>query len=138
MTFWLLIRIILRDGGNWFTPDIQSTDSRTSLNQWPPQAGSIAVVGKQQANKDIIHLINFSNANHLDWRDTDGTQAYPVNISECTFSLPNTKSVRKVWFASPDYNGGCSTELSVTEIMGRQQFSIPYLEYWSMIVVEYE
>ena len=52
-------------------------------------------------------------------------------------NLQNNQSVTKVWYASPDLDGGASKELSFTQVGGNLVFKIPSLQYWGMIVVEY-
>ena len=42
----------------------------------------------------------------------------------------------KVYAASPDYKAGMPVELPVTYADGQLTFTLPYLHYWTMIVVE--
>lgn len=128
---------ILRDGGNFNTPILFSGDGKVNLKSWPPAYSNIAVVGKKVENKQIIHLINFSNANSLNWRDTNGEQAKPSIKTNFILNLQNNQTVTKVWYASPDLNGGASKELSFSQVGGNLVFKIPSLHYWGMVVVEY-
>jgi dextranase len=89
-------------------------------------------------NKQIVHLINFSNANSLNWRDTNGEQAVPVVKKNLTMNLQNNQTVSKVWYASPDLDGGASKELSFSQVGSYLVFKVPSLQYWGMIVVEYQ
>ncbi|NJW54254.1 hypothetical protein HC175_15185 [Salinimicrobium sp. CDJ15-91] len=42
-----------------------------------------------------------------------------------------------MWFASPDVNGGASQELEFTQSGNQITLEVPYLKYWSMLVLEY-
>lgn len=129
---------LLRDGGTFNNPVLMSGDGKVSLNSWPPVSSSVSVIGKKVGNKQIVHLINFSNASHLNWRDTNGEQAVPVIKKNLTMNLQNNQMVSKVWYASPDLDGGASKELSFSQAGSYLVFKIPSLQYWGMIVVEYQ
>ena len=129
---------LLRDGGTFNNPILISGDGKVNLNSWPPVASSVSVVGKKLGNKQIVHLINFSNANSLNWRDTNGEQAVPVVKKNLTMNLQNNQTVSKVWYASPDLDGGASKELSFSQVGSYLVFKVPSLQYWGMIVVEYQ
>jgi len=60
---------LLRDGGNFNSPGISSTDGKLNLYAWPPQYNNVAVIGKEVGNRQIIHLLNFENVTSLNWRD---------------------------------------------------------------------
>jgi len=128
---------ILRDGGTFNSPSISSTDGKTSLNQWPPSTGQVAVVGKEFTDKQVVHLINFFTAAHFDWRDNSGNQTYPTTYYNCSYSLLASKQVTRIWFASPDYNSGASVEIPFQTNDNMINFSLPSLTYWDMVVIEY-
>lgn len=129
---------LLRDGGAINNPDMTAADSKTRLNNWPPQTGQVSVIGRDLGDKQVIHFINFSNANSLQWRDADGTQVKPVTINAPAFSFATTKTVKNVWFASPDLDNGASRSLAFTQSGGKVTFTVPSLQYWDMVVVEYQ
>lgn len=128
---------LLRDGGTFNNPVLLSGDGKVSLNNWPPASSSVSVIGKKVGNKQVIHLINFTNANNLNWRDTKGEQAVPNTKKNLTLNLQNSQAVSKVWYASPDLDGGASKELTFSQVGGYLVFNVPSLQYWGMIVVEY-
>jgi dextranase len=136
--FMVAYQNLLRDGGTFNEPAIVSTDGKTSLEQWPPSTGNVSVVGKTFDNKQVVHLINFANAAHFDWRDNSGNQNYPTTFYNCTYSFTYERTVARIWFASPDYYGGVSQDLDFTNSGTKISFTIPTLEYWSMLVFEYE
>ncbi len=128
---------LLRDGGTFNDPSLTSTDGKISINQWPPQMGSVAVTGCDLGNTQVIHLLNFASANSLAWRDTNGTQAAPNTFTNVKLSLQTSKAVKKVWVASPDYEDGTPQTLDFTQTGGSISFTLPSLKYWDMLVVEY-
>jgi dextranase len=52
-------------------------------------------------------------------------------------SFSTTKTVKNVWMASPDYNDGTPQVLSFKQTGGNVVFTLPSLQYWDMVVVEY-
>jgi dextranase len=128
---------LLRDGGSFNTPDIISADGKTIINNWPPQNGSISVIGKDLGTSEVIHLINFANAATFDWRDTNGNQTTPKLFTNISFILTTSKPVKKLWMASPDIDGGVLHEISFTQSANADSFTLPSLQYWDMLVAEY-
>ncbi|VAW20907.1 dextranase precursor [hydrothermal vent metagenome] len=126
---------LLRDGGVFNNPILNSMDETVSLKNWPPQTGTISVIGKTVGSKQIVHLINFIS-NSSEWRDTNGTKSIPNTIENFEVSYTATQNVSKVWFASPDLNFGNAIELDF-QIDGSQiSFVVPSLKYWDMIMIE--
>jgi len=128
---------LLRDGGITNTPSLACLDGKMALNQWPPQIGCVSISGKDMGNEQVIHLLNFTNANSLNWRDTNGTQTTPNTIVNTKVSFSTTKTVKNVWMASSDYNDGTPQVLSFTQTGENVVFTLPSLQYWDMLVVEY-
>ncbi len=128
---------LLRDGGTFNSPDIISSDGKTKLNNFPPQNGSISVIGKDMGSRQVIHLINFANASAFDWRDTNGTQAVPATFKTISFVFNASKTVKKLWMASPDLNGGALQQIPFATSGSAISFTVPSLQYWDMIVADY-
>jgi len=129
---------ILRDGGSFNASAVTSTDRQMSINSWPPQSGNVAVVGRLAGNRQIIHLINFSTATDLLWRDNEGSRQVPLKYQNSDINIEVSGIVSKVWYASPDYNHGSSAELDFTQNGNIISLEIPYMQYWGMIVAEYQ
>ena len=129
---------LLRDGGNFNNPDISCTNGQISVANWPPQSGQVSVVGKVIDKKQVIHLINLSQANNFDWRDIDGRTPEPTMKSTIALQLRTAQAIEKIWFASPDISGGVAKEVTFTQNAASASFSLPSLKYWDMIVVEYK
>ena len=135
--FLVAYQNLLRDGGTFNSPVLTSGDGKINLKSWPPAYSNVAFVGKKTDNKQIIHLINFTNATSLNWRDTNGEQTTPTKKTNMIINVQNDQNIAKVWYASPDMDGGTSKELSFNQVGGNLVFKIPSLQYWGMIVIEY-
>lgn len=127
---------LLRDGGVFTNPAINTGDGKMNLSSWPPTMGKVSAIEKQVGSRHIVHLLNFTNANSLNWRDTDGTQKVPEVIKKAMINLTHSGTVTRVWYASPDYNGGNAVELVFSQNGSNINFKVPFLQYWGMIVVE--
>lgn len=129
---------LLRGVGTFNSPSVTSGDQKIKLNNWPPAMGAVSVIGKQIDNKQVIHFINFVNASSLQWRDADGKQPLPETFSDCQVNFQTTKKVKNIWIASPDINFGASQNISFNQSDSGITFTLPFLQYWDMVVVEYE
>ena len=128
---------ILRSGGTFNNPIITSSDGKMKLNNWPPASGSVSVIGKDLGQKQIINLINFVNASSLNWRDADGKQTVPQTFTNVALNFQSSKTIKKIWFASPDVDFGASQNIDFTQSGNSVNFTLPSLQYWDMIVIEY-
>lgn len=135
--FLVAYQNILRDGGTFSTINVQSADGSLSFENWPASQGNIAVVGKKFTDKDAVHLINFSQANTMEWRDTNGTQKEPVLVKDIQVKVNTSNTVTKVWLASPDINGGVAMNIDFSQSGSEVLITIPSLKYWDMVVFEY-
>lgn len=129
---------LLRDGGTFFSATASSLDGKLTINQWPPVRNQIATVGKRIGKTDVIHFLNYTNAVHLDWCDADGNQAAPSLIEAAKVKITVNGTVKTVWVASPDANGGVSRTLDFTQNGANIEVVLPSLKYWTMVAVEYE
>lgn len=129
---------LLRDGGVFGGMTVSSLDAKMTVNQWPPVRNQVATVGKRFGKTDIIHFLNYTNAIHLDWCDTDGDQAEPSLIEAAKVKMTVNGTVKAVWVASPDVNSGVSRALDFTQSGADIEITLPSLKYWTMVVVEYE
>ena len=127
---------LLRDGGTENSIAINCTNGEMKLNVWPPKLGSVTTYAKQVDGKQVVHLLNFSQANSLSWRDVDGTMPEPALITKAALQMNLPAKVNKLWVASPDVHGGALQELAFTQENGVVSFTLPTLKYWTMIVAE--
>ena len=128
---------LLRDGGEFIGVKAESADGKVNLNVWPPVRNSIATVGKRVGKRDVVHFLNYTNAVHLDWCDTEGNQQEPTEFSDVAVRIPAKGAVKSVWVASPDFNGGVSQSLEFKNAGGFVEVVLPKLHYWDMVVIEY-
>lgn len=128
---------LLRDGGTFNNFSLTSINGKVNLATWPGQSGKVAVIGKEFTDKQVVHFINFTNANTLQWRDKNGIQAEPLQINSIQLGFVPPKPVKKIWFASPDVNKGSVQELELAVSGTMVTFTIPSLKYWDMLVIEY-
>lgn len=135
--FLVAYQNLLRDGGSFSTINVQSQDGGLSFANWPASQGDVAVLGKKFANRDVVHLINFSNASSMEWRDTNGTQKEPDLVSNIQIKVPVSRSVSNVWLASPDIDGGVARNIEFTQSGNEIILTLPSLKYWDMVVLEY-
>lgn len=129
---------LLRDGGEWFGVDVESMDKQCVFNQWPAVKGQVATVGKAQEGRDIIHLLSYRNAVHLDWCDTNANQGEPDLLTDLSVRLPAKMQPTHVYVATPDANFSVAQELDFDYADGMLTLTIPSLKYWTMLWVEYE
>lgn len=135
---------LLRDGGNaWTGVDAVSLTGEINFNQWPPQKGNVATVGKNldDGKTSVVHLLNYTNAIHLDWCDTNADQQEQdlIENKEIELSIDGRSgTIKSVWCASPDFDFGVAGTLEFTQNSDKIKLTLPALKYWTMIVVEYE
>lgn len=107
------------------------------INTWPPQQGKITSFAKDVDGKQVIHLLNFINADELSWRDLNGTMPVPSQQTKMELELAASNKVSRIWVASPDIHAGASQDLTFEQKDGKVCFTLPSLKYWTMIVVEF-
>ena len=135
---------LLRDGSRgWTGVDAMSISGEISFNQWPPQKGNVATVGKNldDGKTSVVHLLNYTNAIHLDWCDTNADQQEQdlIENKEIELSIDGRSgTIKSVWCASPDFDFGVPRTLEFTQNSDKIKLTLPALKYWTMIVVEYE
>ena len=93
--------------------------------------------GFQTKNNIKLSKINFTNSKTQTWRDNTGVQVAPVTIKDAKLEFTSTGTVKKVWVASPDIIGGASRSLNFAQSGTKVSFTLPELQYWDMVIVEY-
>lgn len=130
---------VLRDGGKLSTSvSVKPGDSKMRIQAWPPVTGSVCTIARSYDDRDVVHLLNFTQANSTDWRDADGSMPRPRKIASPSCQIAVSREVKSVWMASPDIAGGAVHELAYTVQNGMLEVTLPSLLYWDMIVVEYK
>ena len=124
---------ILRDGRTFNSVTLSGG---TNVRYWPPVQGKVATVGAQWGSSQVFHVLNYSNAQTLNWRDDNQVQPAPATISNLALNFPYTTPITRMWVASPDFNQGQPQAITYTQSNGVVNFSLPSLKYWSMVVAE--
>ncbi len=128
---------LLRDGGDFNQPSINSLDRKMVLSKSVGSVGSVSVVGKEFEHRQVIHLLNHMDSKTAEWRDNNAQQATPRLILNSQLEFSSSKTVKDVWVASPDIIGGASRSVNFVQSGNKVLFTLPELKYWSMIVLEY-
>ncbi|MYL53971.1 hypothetical protein GLW08_11545 [Pontibacillus yanchengensis] len=127
---------------NLLRDDVQPAELNITTSQWvqlsdKPARGELYTFAKKKEDKKIIHILNYFNTDHMNWRDTNGTQTEPAMKQELSLSIAESKKVKNVWIASPDWNNGLPSQLKFTQEDGHVELTLPKIQYWDMIVMEY-
>lgn len=86
---------------------------------------------------EVYSLVNFIGIDASDWNQP--TTVPPTAQENVSVSIGVSRSVKRVWAASPDDASTMeATELAYTVEDGVLSLTLPRLNYWSMIVVEYD
>ena len=113
-------------------------DTLTSYNSEVGRIWSFTKV--KDAKTEMLHLINFTNANHVEWVDKMGTQAEPEVLKNKKVKHYVSIEPTRVGVASPDYKQGIyenvDFEVGKDESGKYITFELPSLEYWTMVVIQ--
>ncbi|MFN8451256.1 MAG: glycoside hydrolase family 66 protein [Anaerolineae bacterium] len=86
---------------------------------------------------EVYSLVNFIGIDASDWNQP--TNVPPTAQKNVSVSIDVTRSVKRVWAASPDDASTMeAAEIAYTVEDGVLSLTLPRLNYWSMIVVEYD
>ncbi len=131
---------LLRDGGTLSTDAAlvpTDTSGKISINGWEPQLGGVTSIAREKDDCLVLHLLNFTSANSLSWRDMDGTMKAPSKKTNIPLCLANyEKKVEHIYVATPDQLGGAMQELDFKQEDGKLTFTLPSLTYWTMLVIQ--
>lgn len=130
---------LLRDGGTLNTSTSlvpQDTSGKISINGWAPQLGGVTTIARQKEDCTVLHFLNFISANSLSWRDMNGTMPAAITKTNIPLKMTYAKPVKHVYVATPDKLGGAMNELDFTQTGSTLTFTLPYLNYWSMVVIQ--
>ncbi len=125
----------LRGNGNVADVEISCTNKKATINAWPAKKGNVAAYARQLGAAKVVQLLNYTKADNMSWRDYDGTMPAPEVLSSVAVRLKVSDATR-VWTASPDTLGGLPQELPFQTDGEYITFTVPSLEYWTMVVVE--
>jgi len=109
-----------------------STDSARATDKvWP--------IVRQGDRVVTINLINLMGISSPEWNGA--LRAGPTPLEDLTVHYTTDRPVERVWFASPDQRSPAPVHLEFAITLDseghRISFSLPRLEYWDMVVVEF-
>lgn len=85
---------------------------------------------------DTFSLINFMGVSQTNWNEP--TTDTPSLVTDLSVNIAVSRPVARVWTASPDAEASMNASLlPFTVEDGGLRFTLPNLNYWIMIVVEY-
>ncbi|WP_339205185.1 glycoside hydrolase family 66 protein [Paenibacillus sp. FSL K6-3182] len=134
--FLVAYQNILRDGVEESELIVSSTGD-TSVSAAPEQ-GKIWSFAKQKSGSNIVHFINFTDAKTMEWNDSKGEQAVPIERKEIDISIETEREVASILFASPDYYQGSPIKLSFKQQEGKVTLKLPVLKYWDLLTINYK
>lgn len=104
-----------------------------------PKPYSVNTYSTTKGNVTAIQLLNYSNfsRDNFNIRDIKETMPEPNVLLNKKIVLDDAASVARIWVASPDCFGGAPQEVVFTQNNGKVTFTLPSLEYWTMVVVEH-
>lgn len=134
--FLVAYQNLLRDGGSLNEVTVTSADGKLNFAPWAPSLGNVVTLGRKVGTRQVVHLLNFSQANSLSWRDLNGTMPEPQLVESVAVDITTADPVERVWMASPDIDGGAVRELPFENTATGVRITIPSIKYWDMIVLE--
>lgn len=104
-----------------------------------PKPYSVNTYSTMKGNVTAIQLLNYSNfsRDNFNIRDIKETIPEPNVLLNKKIVLDDAAPVARIWVASPDCFGGAPQEVVFTQNNGKVTFTLPSLEYWTMVVVEH-
>ena len=130
----------LYDTSRELTPTITSLSGH-SLSIWNyqkgPQPRRITIHAKETTTgARVYHLLNFTSANSLSWRDLNGDMPSPSTQNNISLDIDSDRMVSRVWVATPDSHACAPVLLPFTQQGRSVTVTVPTLEYWTMLVLE--
>ncbi len=135
--FLVAYQNLLRDGGSFTQAAVESGSEAVAFNAWPPVHGQVSVVSKSWGERQVLHLLNFAGTSTFLWRDNANAQTEPTVFKDLPLTFRSEQPVSAIWLASPDFQGGAPYAIDFTQEGNQVSLTLPYLQYWDMVVVEY-
>ena len=104
-----------------------------------PKPYCVNTYSTKKGNVTAIQLLNYSNVSrdNFNVRDLKETMPEPNVLLNKKIVLDDATPVSRIWVASPDCFGGAPQEVVFKQNNGKVTFTLPSLEYWTMVVVEH-
>lgn len=115
---------------------VSEATRKIPFNNWPPEEGKVTTYAKKIGDRTVVHFLNFRSVDNLSWRDLKGTRPAPGKVIKSDVKIKYDSKATRIWVASPDQHAGALQELAFTQKDSYIHFELPYLEYWTMLVIE--
>jgi len=96
---------------------------------------SVWLSSKENESYKTVHLINLLNRSDLLWRDDAGKVKEPSLQKDLKLKITYSSTIKNIYAASPDHNGGSLEELDYRYSDGMITLTVPSLKYWTMILI---
>jgi dextranase len=96
---------------------------------------SVWLSSKENESYKTVHLVNLLNRSDLLWRDDAGRVKEPSLQKDLKLKIPYSSTIKNIYAASPDQNGGSLEELDYRYSDGMITLTVPSLKYWTMILI---
>ncbi len=97
--------------------------------------GRAAVIVRKGTASETFSLVNLMGIDDSHW--DVGLKQGPTPLHDLAVTLQVTQPVKRVWLASPDGDTPSAQAVDFTSSDGSIGFTVPTLDAWTMIVVEY-
>ncbi len=115
--------------GSALTIDGVTTQSDQSRDQ-------VAVIVRQGRDFETFSLVNLMGINTPHWDEHAYTD--PTPLTNATVHLKSSKPISHLWLASPDSPDFALQPVTfTTEADNQVSFTLPQLDYWTMLLVDY-
>ena len=123
----------------WDFSEPDPTKEKTEDQTIGPKPYSVNTYSTMKGNVTAIQLLNYSNfsRDNFNIRDIKETMPEPNVLLNKKIVLYDAAPVARIWVARPDCFGGSPQEVVFTQNNGKVTFTLPSLEYWTMVVVEH-
>jgi len=130
------------DGVNvaaWDLSDPNPSITDAAYQTIGPKPYCVNTYSTKKGNMTAIQLLNYSNVSrdNFNVRDLKETMPEPNVLLNKKIVLDDATPVSRIWVASPDCFGGAPQEVVFKQNSGKVTFTLPSLEYWTMVVVEH-
>ncbi len=96
----------------------------------------VAVIVQQGQTSETFSLVNLMGLDGGYWDEQ--LSHGPTPLSNLAVTLQVSRPVDHVWLASPDGSDPGAQAVDFTSADGSVTFTVPQLDYWTMLVVEYK
>lgn len=95
----------------------------------------VAVIVRNGEQRETFSLVNLMGIDGDRWNEalTQG----PAPLTDLAVTLHVDHPVTRLWLATPDRDDLTAIDLSFTQTDAEMRFTVPALDYWTMLVVEY-